>query len=152
MIRTTLSVALLTLSVAAAADIYKWSDASQFIHYTEVPPAHGIPYQIVKESQRLPTPAQPTATLDQERKDLAKAGERAEQQQKDREEAKDLRADNARASDNCERAQHNLETLQAHTQVIMQDPESGISTRLSEQQRNAQIRQSEKDIQYYCES
>ncbi len=42
--RSLIAVALLLLAPLATAQVYKWTDASGTVHYSEAPPAQGTKY------------------------------------------------------------------------------------------------------------
>jgi arginine utilization protein RocB len=143
---------LLLLSSVAAADIFRWTDDNEKVHYTEMPPADR-PYETFSDSARpRADAADAEARLTRQREALEKARADVEAEEKQRALDKEMQARSRFDRENCERATQNLETLQSHTQLLIKDPDTGAQSRLDADQREAQIRQSMKDIQYYCES
>jgi predicted ATP-binding protein involved in virulence len=143
---------LLFVSSGAVAEIFRWTDDNQEVQYTETPPANR-PYESVGNSTRPSADAAATESrLARQREALEQVRAEAQAQEKQRALDKQLQARSKHDQESCERATHNLETLQSHTQILIKDPNTGAQTRLDNEQREAQIRQSMKDIQYYCES
>jgi hypothetical protein len=146
MIRLAISalMVLLTLGAAtSAAEVYKWTDDSGVLQYTQMPP-EDRPFQPVRQ-QRSPTPPSAPATAAGSEPEssavesgdavmTAAAGSMAEAKQK-----------------NCELARRNAEVLSTKTTILMSDPASGEERKLSEEERQQQLEQAERDAGYYCE-
>ncbi len=136
--------ALLTFGAdALAADAYKWTDDAGVIQYTQAPP-EGRAFEVVKQRHypAAPTPARTTpaaanADLESEADTpiaTAEAGSVQEAKQR-----------------NCEIARKNLEVLSTKTTILMADPDTGENRRLSDEERQSQLRQAERDVGYFCE-
>lgn len=136
--------ALLSLGAdALAAEVYKWTDDAGVLQYTQAPP-EGREFQVVKQ-RRYQAAASSTKTasaaagaspqVDADAQiTTAEAGTVQEAKQR-----------------NCEIARKNIEVLSTKTTILMTDPETGENRRLSEEERQAQLRQAERDAGYFCE-
>jgi hypothetical protein len=138
-------LALLTLGAAAAgADVYKWTDDGGVMQYTQSPP-EDRPFTVVKQ-QRSPVPSSapqgsmPSAQPEVDGGDTATPVATAATESVT--EAK---------QHNCELARQNLDVLSTKTAILLSDPVSGERRRLSDDERQQQIRQAERDIAYFCE-
>lgn len=137
-------------SLSAQASIYKWVDADGVIQYTSVPPKDRA-YEVVQrttEGKLRKDSGDELTRLRQKSAEIDKARAEREKQQVQ------AAADAAEADEKsllCERARANLATLEEHTRLLMVDPESGEEKRLTEEERQAQMVQSQKDIAYFCD-
>ncbi|GGY15355.1 hypothetical protein GCM10008098_02890 [Rhodanobacter panaciterrae] len=138
--RSLIVVALLLLTpLAATAQVYKWTDASGTVHYSEAPPAQGTKFSKVTTTgtvqplaaptpaegsggSREPTaaPAQPVADTPENRSKL------------------------------CTSLKANLAALQGSGPVVMQ--QDGKATALDAAQRKQQIDAAQGQYNQYCQA
>lgn len=144
---STLFPIILTLTTnAAAAAMYKWTDADGSTQYGQHPPA-GVAAEPIKISPQPASSAQPAASPQQRLKELE------EQQQIQSEKESKAAAEKQRAETrkkNCEIAKSNLAGLQlgGHRLTRLSD---GSYTRLTEEERQSRIADAEKHIKEYCQ-
>ncbi len=145
--KLTVSAVALLLTVAGGnvqAEIYKWTDKQGVQHYSEQPPASSN-YEKVKPSYApaaTPPAAQPK---DQPQSDSKKADpDRAEQEQKFKEEAARVR------QQNCETVQQRLADLESSPRITIKDTD-GTLKRLSDDERQAKITDTQELIKKYCD-
>jgi cell division septation protein DedD len=135
--RSLIAVALLLLAPLATAQVYKWTDASGTVHYSEAPPAQGTQFKQVKttgtaaplvapassssEAGREPTaePAKPTADTPENRARM------------------------------CDSVKANLTALQGGGPVVMQT--NGKTTALDGDQRKQQLTATQAQYEQYCQ-
>lgn len=146
---------LVTATSPVLADLYKWTDSSGVVQYTAIPPAQGVPFEVI---DKPPTPTvDPNAAMQQLR-------ERANPE-KPANSATNSNANansNGKATDpnmtperkelyskNCESAKKNLQILAGQGEVVVTDP-AGKKSVLNPGQREAQKAQAQKDIDYFC--
>ena len=60
--RSLIAVALLLLAPLATAQVYKWTDASGTVHYSEAPPTQGTKFSKVTTTGTVQPLAAPAAT------------------------------------------------------------------------------------------
>ncbi len=140
MSRSLIVVALLLLApLAAAQQIYKWTDAKGTVHYSQSAPPQGTRFTQVKlaggvESSADSTPAQPAAETAPPPAAPAPSGPVAD--------TPDNRAKL------CDTLKSNLATLQGSGPVVMQ--QNGKPTVLDDAQRKQQIDSANAQYQQYC--
>ena len=140
-------MASLLLSQTVVADIYKWTDATGKVHYSDVPPpqakAQSVKGTSVGQSE---TTAQATKSLDEKNLDYQKRRGEAE---KARSQA-DKEAEQARIkSENCEKARKNLSTLQ-NTPRVFTTNASGQRSYMDEAARAQALSSSQKAVSENC--
>ncbi|OOG36419.1 DUF4124 domain-containing protein [Rhodanobacter sp. C05] len=136
--RSLIAVALLLLAPLATAQVYKWTDASGTVHYSQDAPPQGTKYKQVtttgtvdpvapasKENREVntesaSTPAQPVADTPENRAKL------------------------------CTSLKSNLAALQGSGPVVMQ--EDGKPTALDDTQRKQQASAAQSQYSQYCQS
>ncbi|MBD8880569.1 MULTISPECIES: DUF4124 domain-containing protein [Rhodanobacter] len=144
MSRSLIAVALLLLApLATAQQIYKWTDASGTVHYSQSAPAQGTKYQQVKlaggvESADADAPAQqPAADNASTQADTPPPAPSAPM---------------ADTPDNraklCATLKSNLTTLQGSGPVVMQ--QGGKPAVLDDAQRKQQVDTANAQYQQYC--
>lgn len=141
---------LVCCSSAYSAEVYyKWKDERGRIHYSATPPLRG-------EYERFTKHGTPVKNLQAEKETSPKPSQEkpSEQAPAPNEEAQAETATPPEAQkslqQNCEKAKANLTLLQGDQDVIRIDPE-GNKVVLSEQEREEALRQTRKDIEYFCE-
>lgn len=155
-----MAAALLLATPASAEDIYKWVGDDDQVHYTQMPPPHGI------KAIRIQRSAVPTDEQDDEPSE-AEAEDELEQASADEfeeelpeaddtevdagEEAGDEDVKIAQAmQENCNNARKNLATLN-RGQVRYVDPDGKV-IRLSEEERQERIAEAKAQIGVLCKN
>lgn len=136
--RSLIAVALLLLAPLATAQVYKWTDASGTVHYSEMPPAQGTKFSKVTTTGTVqplapPAPAQTSST--------AAAPAAAPVQMADTPENR---------STMCTSLKSNLAALQGSGPVVMQ--QNGKPTALDDAQRKQQTSAAQAQYDQYCQS
>lgn len=145
--RIALTMAACMLTFAAQAEIYKWRGADGTVQYTSEKP-RGVPYEVI-EKDPAPRSYDP-AVLENSRRQLREANERA-QEQKARRELKEKDKDVAsKMAKNCSIARENLANLESRPGVLRQDASTGAVVRLTAEEREAAMDRARKDIGYFC--
>jgi hypothetical protein len=130
MMRTALLLLCLSVPLTAAAQAYKWTDATGRVHYSDQPPTDRV-----KAVKGAPAPAQDANAARQAlaEKDLAFKKRRADAAKAKEKADKD--AETARVKhENCERARSTLATLDQNGRTYTSDS-YGQRNYMSEQQR-----------------
>ena len=140
MSRSLIVVALLLLApLAAAQQIYKWTDAKGTVHYSQSAPPEGTRYQQVKLTGGVESPANtPTAQPNAETTP-APTNTPAPAP------VTDTPANRAKL---CATLKSNIATLQGSGPVVMQ--QDGKPTVLSDAQRKQQVDTANAQYQQYC--
>jgi uncharacterized iron-regulated membrane protein len=141
---TLISIILALTTNAAAAAMFKWTDADGSTQYGQYPPA-GVPAEQVKVNPQPASP-QPAPSPQQRLKELE------QQQQKQSEKEAEAAAEKQRAETikkNCEIAKKNLANLNMGGHRLTRLPD-GSYTRLSEEERLSRVADAEKHIKEYC--
>jgi hypothetical protein len=147
-----LGAALLLVAPAGAEDIYKWIGDDNQVHYTQMPPPHGIKAIRIQRSdvpaveetaEEAEVTDEPEQTVfDDTPGDQAEAEGDADANE-DAQIAQALR-------ENCSNARKNLESLN-RGQVRYVDPDGKI-IRLSEEERQQRIEEARAQIGVLCEN
>jgi hypothetical protein len=145
--RILLSIVLVCSNASNAAGIYKWVDDKGNVQYSATPPpTQETVYEDLHETLVIPR-VTPTAA--------GKAPRPANEQTDDVSSTQNNPSEQAALDretlwqQNCDLAQKNLEALQGERDVVRTD-ENGNKTLLSTEQRQQAVRQTRKDIDYYC--
>jgi hypothetical protein len=138
-----ISLALLALAITStsqAAQIYKWVDAQGVTHFDARPPA-GQAAQEINTAKPPPAPVSnaPTEDLDGQ----------TQQRAIDAKVRKQVAAEEARRKENCTALRTNLSQLQINPRV-REEVEGGLK-RLSEDERQARILETQKAIGDFCQ-
>lgn len=143
--RTLFLILALGLPLTAAADVYKWTDASGHVHYSDQPPSD-------KANALKGVPTQPDQGLAAQR-DLADKELAYKKRQDDAAKAKakaDKDAETARIrQQNCERARSNLAAMNENRRLYTTGPD-GQRNYMSEQQLADTRAMSEKAVAENC--
>lgn len=145
-----LIIAMLLLQSPVFADIYKWTDDSGEVHYTQTPPPGGIATQKI-QGARPPAESEENIRHEQQRLQQqldAFEERRAEQQEQEaiEKQARDL----ARIDEkNCITAQSNLAKLQQGGIKRYLTPEGEV-IRLTDEDRQRRISEAQKQVEEYC--
>ena len=146
----TLLLATLLLQSPVFGGIYKWTDASGEIHYTQTPPPDGIATQKIEGA--LP-PAESQQTLHEEQRKLQeqlKAFDERRAEQKEAETIRKLEKEDREINEkNCITAKNNLGKLQQGGIKRYLTPEGDV-IRLTEEDRQRRITEANKQVAQYC--
>ncbi len=138
--RSLIAVALLLLTPLAMAQVYKWTDASGTVHYSEAPPAQGMKYkQVTTTGTVMPLASPPPAATKE-----ADAGKEPTMTSKPVADTPENR------SKLCTSLKANLATLQGSGPVVLQ--QDGKATALDAAQRKQQIGAAQGQYDQYCQA
>jgi len=145
-----LIIAALLLQAPVFAEIYKWTDTSGEVHYTQTPPPSGVASQII---QGAPPPAEPEATIRQEQQKLQEQLDAMEERRAKREEEEAIEKQRQELSKinekNCITAKNNLAKLQQGGIKRYLTPEGEV-IRLTDEDRQRRITEAQKQVAQYC--
>ena len=126
--------------------IYTWVDENGTKHYSQLPPEGE--YEVTRlsnqqlEPKRIGTvsPARAAANAQQTAEDdMAK-------------QAEEIKAQNAeQAKSICDNAKHTLNVLLTHAQVTRKDETNGEMVTMTEEQKQAAIKESQQRVKLFCE-
>ncbi|RLV59584.1 DUF4124 domain-containing protein [Parashewanella curva] len=119
-----------------AAVIYKWVDKDGITHFSEVPPKS---VEFVKLYSEDIEPEKIGSVSLSKGKDEAKATE-----------SEMIKQQKAQSEEVCKRAKYNLKLLQTHTRLLRKDQKTGESVSITEEERQASIKQEQKRINAFC--
>ena len=154
-----LSLTAFLLSCPAhAEDVYKWVNKDNEVQYTQMPPPHGI--KAIRIQSKAPAledsaeaaPGEAAAPPDTEQAaedapDAENTDEQAEEEQAETPDRSDVLA---RASqENCEKARRNLTNLNRGN--VRLRTSSGEVIRLTEEERQQKIVETNAQIELFCE-
>ena len=137
--RLLIAVALLLLAPLATAQVYKWTDASGTVHYSQDAPPQGTKYKQVTTTGTVVPPASSASASN-----TASASQPAV--------AATPTAGGATANDSkyCTTLKANLTALQGSGPVVMQ--QDGKATALDDDQRKQQASTAQTQFNQYCQS
>jgi hypothetical protein len=115
-----------------AAKLYKWTDEQGNVHYTQIPPTERPAEVITTE------PTQPVQPSDEEKANGSKQEDGVTATQ-----AANIRI----KQENCEASRRNLTIYQTSAQIRQAD---GTELTLSDEMREAKIRETRQQIEFYC--
>jgi hypothetical protein len=137
-------LALLALPVLATAQMYKWKDEQGRMHFTQVPPKAGIPFET------LGAPPPPAEAPNQEslNKSLDDSRKAAPEQQKAADQASEREAQRQQA---CARAMERLAYLDARTaRRLATKDAAGNVTRMDDAEFQRQRTTAQDEINKNC--
>lgn len=137
--RLLIAVTLLLLAPLAIAQVYKWTDASGTVHYSQAPPASGTNYKQIKTNGSVEPLAAPVAKNPAESNSEAAAMP-----------GKPIADTPENRGKLCESLKSNLAALQGSGPVVMQ--QEGKPTALDDGQRKQQIDTTQAQYQQYCQA
>jgi uncharacterized protein DUF4124 len=137
--RSLIAVALLLLAPLATAQVYKWTDASGTVHYSEAPPAQGTNFKQVKTTGTA-APLVAPARNDGEGEGHSEPSEPAKPMADTPENRTKL----------CDSLKANLAALQGSGPVVMQ--QDGKATALDTDQRKQQASAAQGQYDQYCKA
>ncbi|GAB1146083.1 hypothetical protein AYI74_21620 [Shewanella algae] len=145
MIRISLFMALLALlgaNAASATPIYTWVDENGVTHYSQEPPPQQQATEL--DSQNL-QPARIGTVAPQRKDDVVQETESEKQAKLIKEK------DAAQAQAICDKAKFQLDVLITHTRLQRKDEASGEMIKMTEEERQAQIKEQQERIRLFCQ-
>lgn len=136
--RSLIAVALLLLAPLATAQVYKWTDASGTVHYSQDAPPQGTKYKRVTTTGTVEAPAASASTSS-----TANASQPAGT-------ATPAAGTSENSSKYCVSLRTNLAALQGSGPVAMQ--QDGKATALDDDQRKQQAAATQSLYNQYCQS
>lgn len=137
--------ALILCATAYAASVYKWNEDGRTI-YSQTPPPPGVEFEIVIEkdigksaSVAKAEPSSSGSTFE----------ERREQRLQKKNEQEVLEESNRIKQENCAIAQRNMQSLSSRGQVTIK--EGDIYRKLTEEERQGRIQETQSQIEEYCQ-
>ncbi len=137
--RSLIAVALLLLAPLATAQVYKWTDASGTVHYSEAPPTQGTKFSKVTTTGTVQPLAAPAAT--------AGSGGSSEPTAAPAQPVADTPENRSKL---CASLKTNLAALQGSGPVVMQ--QDGKATALDAAQRKQQVDAAQGQYNQYCQA
>jgi hypothetical protein len=145
-----LLIATLLLQAPVFAQIYKWTDDSGEVHYTQTPPPGGVATQKIEGA---PPPAEPPETIRQEQQKLQQQLEAMEERNVARENQEALEKQRKKLDDinekNCITARNNLGKLQQGGIKRYLTPEGEV-IRLTVEDRQRRTTEAQAQVEKYC--
>jgi hypothetical protein len=135
--RSLIAVALLLLAPLATAQVYKWTDASGTVHYSEAPPAQGTKFSKVTTTGTVEPLAAPAPS------------EAESSRETPAEPAKPVANTPENRDKLCASLKSNLAALQGGGPVVMQ--QDGKTTALDDAQRKQQIDSAQAQYDQFCQ-
>lgn len=137
--RLPIAVALLLLAPLATAQVYKWTDGSGTVHYSETPPPQGTKFDKVTTTGTVEPLAAPAASDADDNREAPP------------EKAADPVADTPEnRSKLCDTLKANLDALSGSGPVVMQ--EDGKNVALDDTQRQQQSASAQSQYDQYCKA
>lgn len=137
--RLLIAAVLLALTPLASAQVYKWTDATGTVHYSEAPPAQGKNYQKIKTNGTVEPLAPAKEAPVSEGKPEAESAP-----------AQPMADTPENRNKLCESLKSNLAALQGKGPVVMQ--KDGNPVALNDAQRNQQIGAAQTQYQQFCQT
>lgn len=134
--RSLIAVALLMLAPLAAAQVYKWTDSSGTVHYSEAPPAQGTKFEKVTTTGTVEPLAPPPSS------------EPTEGREAPTQPAPPIANTPENRAAVCATLKSNLSALQGDGPVVMQ--QNGKSVAIDETQRREQISSAQSQYDEFC--
>ena len=142
-----ISITILLTTAATAGPVYKWSEDGKVI-YSQTPPAPGIEFEVVFEDEIGKTSV---AKVDTDSSDSSSSfEERREERKQTAADKKVMEESNKIKAENCAIATKNMESLTSRGQVTVKDGD--IYRKLSEDERQAKIQETQEQVSEYCNS
>lgn len=143
--RLLIAVALLLLAPLATAQVYKWTDASGTVHYSEAPPTQGTNFSKVTTTGTVEPLAKPAQKVSAE----AGAEDTAGGSNEATPAAKKVADTPENRKSLCASLKANLATLQGSGPVVME--KNGKPSALDAAQRNQQATTAQAQYNQYCQ-
>lgn len=135
--RSLIAVALLLLAPLATAQVYKWTDASGTVHYSEAPPAQGTKFSKVTTTGTVEPLAAPVSEATEDTRETPAAP------------SQPVADTPENRSALCASLKSNLAALQGSGPVVMQ--QDGKATALDDAQRKQQTAQAQAQHDQFCQ-
>jgi hypothetical protein len=146
----TLLISTLLLQSPVSGGIYKWTDASGEVHYTQTPPPKGIATQKIQDT---PPPAESQQSIHEDQQELQKRidamDERRARQDEEADIKKQQKENREIGEKNCITAKNNLAKLQQGGIKRYLTP-AGEVIRLTEDDRQRRITEATNQVEQYC--
>ncbi len=136
---------LMLCTAAYTATVYKWNEDGRTI-YSQTPPPPGIEFEIVIEKDLGKTKS--VAKAEYRSSEIA-FEERREQRLQKKTEEEVLKESNRIKQENCAIAQKNMESLTSRGQVTIK--EGDIYRKLTDEEKQAKIQETQASIDEYCQ-
>lgn len=135
---------LASLSVPVQAEIYKWVDVDGSVQYSQTPPPEGITAETIKPPPSVDNSAAEQALNDR----LDGINSRADKRRKNKDEQRLAEKDKQAQQIECDKAQKRKQNYSyPRVSAVAKD---GTHTRLSEEQRQATLKQINDYIAEHC--
>jgi len=144
----TVSLALILATAANAGNVYKWSDQGRVI-YSQTPPASGIEFEIVFQN-KIGSKTSVAKVDANSPNSSSNFEERREQRKQSENDKKVMEESNKIKAENCAIAKKNMQSLTSRGQVTVKDGD--IYRKLSEEDRQAKIQETQEQVSEYCSS
>ncbi len=142
------SFALILATAAHSGNVYKWSDQGKVI-YSQTPPASDIEFEIVFQDKLGSKTS--AAKVDANSSNSSNSFEERREQRKHNENNKKVMEEsNKIKAENCAIAQKNMQSLTSRGQVTVKDGD--IYRKLSEEERQTKIQETQEQVSEYCSS
>ncbi len=138
--RSLIAVALLLMAPLASAEVYKWTDASGTVHYSEAPPAKGTNYNKVTTTGTVAPRVAPAPPADSDKGDAAAKPVAS----------KPLADTPENRGKLCGSLKINLAALQGSGPVVMQQGDKAVA--LDADQRKQQMTSAQSQYDQYCQA
>jgi len=131
-----------------AAKIYKWQDERGSWHYSEKPPLEENA-EVIKIKSAHAADTEPNT---EETANTAKSTEVIDEKAKEplKKSQEVLAAEQARKTENCDKAKKNLDTLTYRSKVLIDDEERGEQRYLDEKEHEEWMDKSRKQVEEFC--
>jgi len=150
LLKATLLLIMLPLQAPVLGAIYKWTDKSGEVHYTQTPPPDGITTQKI---QGAPPPAKSQESIHEDQQRLQERldamDERTIEQKKDEALKKERKEISEINEKNCITAKNNLAKLQQGGIKRYLTPEGEV-IRLTDEDRQRRITEANNQVEQYC--
>ena len=139
------AITLLSTTTHALAVVYKWSDSSGNVIYSQMPPPEGTIYEVVENSSlyEADTGNRSNTQAMQKRLDESRQARAERKSQQER-----IAQSNKIKKENCQRANDNLNKLTSRGQVSIK--ENGLYRKLTEEERQQRIQTTQANIKEFC--
>lgn len=145
-----LIIATLLLQSPVFAQIYKWTDDSGEVHYTQTPPPGGV---ATEKIEGAPGPAESPQTIHEEQQKLQQQLEAMEERRAERENKEALEEQGKKLDEiyekNCITARNNLGKLQQGGIKRYLTPEGEV-IRLTNEERERRLAEAQQQVEKYC--
>lgn len=145
-----LLLAGLLLAAPASAAIYRWTDSSGVIHYSQTPPTSGKAHNLVELREAGAGVGTPSAAPDTSSKPAAKDAKRPDKAGKKpvKAKAKAPETPEQRAA-RCSKARKTLTLVQTHRRIRVHEANGSVEN-MSEAQRQKKIKSLKAEIAKSC--